>query len=120
MILRSWWCVLHALLAAAVALAGVPATFKALAFLALVGHAVVRRPRGAPRLIHVATDGSCAVPEWQTGNRKLGRGTLVCPFWIKLDLGPDQRQRYIFLFADQVGPHEWRRLRALLTRSQCE
>lgn len=108
------------LLAAAVVLVAIPAVFKALALLALAGHAAVRRPRAEPRVIHVAADGSCAVPEWHTGSRALGAGTLICPFWIKLDLGAGLRQRYILLFADQIAAHEWRRLRALLERSQPE
>lgn len=113
-LLRAWWCALHALLAAAILLAGMPMALKAILLAALVGHGAVRRPRPGPTVIHVAADGSCDVPEWRTGNLSLGAGTLVCPFWIKLDLGRGIRQRYIFLFADQVGPDDWRRLRALL------
>jgi hypothetical protein len=118
--LRVWWCALHALLAAAVALIGVPVIVKALAFLALLCHAAVRRPCASPRVLHVAADGSCAVPEWRTGNCGLGPRTLLCPFWLRLDLGRGFRQRYIFLFADQVAPHEWRRVRALLRRASSE
>lgn len=115
--LWAWWCALHALLATATLLVAAPAAVKVLALLALAGHAVVRRPRAAPSTIHVAADGSCAVPEWRTGNCRLGAGTLICPFWVKLDLGPGLRRRYILLIADQVGPLQWRRLRAVLRRA---
>ena len=119
-LLRGWWCALHALLAAAVLLAGVPVALKALLCVALAAHAAVRRPRRGPTVIRVAGDGSCDVPEWRTGNRGLGAGTLICPFWIKLDLGRGLPRRYIFLFVDQVAPDDWRRLRALLARRGSE
>lgn len=118
--LRAWWCGLHALLAVAAALVAVPATVKAVTVLALVGHAVVRRPRAAPRVLHFTADGSCAVPEWQTPPRRLGPATLICPYWIRLHLNPGLGERYISLFADQVSSHEWRRLRALLARAPSE
>lgn len=111
---------MHALLAAAVVLVALPAVLKPLALLALFSHAAVRRPRSAPSVIHVAADGSCAVPEWRTAARRLGPGTLICPFWIRLDLNPGPGQRYILLFADQVAPREWRRLRAWLERLRLE
>jgi hypothetical protein len=113
---RAWWWSLHALLALAVALLAAPALLKALAFAGLVGHAAARRPRAGPRTIELGPDGCCAVPEWDTGRRGLGPGTLVAPFWVRLDLGPGVRRRYIFLFADQVEAAEWQRVRALLFR----
>ncbi len=102
------------MLAAALLLSGAPVALKALSLAALAGHAAWRRPRRTPTAIHFAADGSCAVPQWQTGNLRLGAGTLICPFWIKLDLGRGVRRRYIFLFVDQVAPDDWRRLCALL------
>ena len=68
----------------------------------------------------VSADGFCVVPEWQTGRTPLGSRTLVCPFWVRLDLGPGSRQRDILLIADQLRPDEWRRLRALLARARGE
>ncbi len=118
--LRLWWYGLHLLLAVAAALVAVPTPVKALTLLALVGHAVARRPGGAPSVIQFAADGSCAVPEWETPSRPLGPATLICPYWIRLHVNPGRGQRYILLFADQVTTHEWRRLRALLARTQSE
>ena len=74
------------------------------------------RPR--PGLVLVAEDGVCTVPEWQAGPRPLGARTLVCPFWVRLDLGAGPWRRDILLVADQVRPDEWRRLRALLARAR--
>ena len=115
-----WWLALHALLAAAAALVGWPAPVKVLAVIAIVAHCVARRPPIAPALVVVSADGFCVVPEWQTGRMPLGSRTLVCPFWVRLDLGPGSRQRDILLIADQLRPDEWRRLRALLARARGE
>jgi len=109
---------LHVLLAAAAVLVGWPASMKTLAVLAIVGHGVVRRPLASPGLVVVAEDGCCVVPEWHTGRRPFGPRTLMCPFWIRLDLGKGLRRRDILLIADQVPPEEWRRLRALLARTR--
>jgi hypothetical protein len=119
-VLSVWWCLLHALLCAAVALVGWPVPFKLLALVAVVGHAVMRVPGASPRVLQVSEDGSCVVPEWKTGSRPLGARTLVCPFWVRLDLGTGPWPRDILLFADQMRPDEWRRLRALLLRTSCE
>ena len=116
--LWAWWVALHALLVAAVALVAGPEAIKALAVVAIVGHGVARRPRGSPGLVVVAADGSCAVPEWSTGRRPIGPRTLLCPFWVRLDLGKGPWQRDLLLIADQVPPEDWRRLRALLARTR--
>jgi hypothetical protein len=118
--LWAWWGALHVLLAAAAALVGWPASLEALALVAIVAHGLSRRPPASPKLIVVSEDGFCAVPEWQTGRRPLGDRTLVCLFWVRLDLGQDLRQRDILLIADQLRPEEWRRLRALLARTRGE
>ncbi|HSC14902.1 MAG TPA: protein YgfX [Gammaproteobacteria bacterium] len=115
-----WWGLLHALLGAASVLVGWPVPLKVLAFAAVVGHGVLRRPAAAPRVVHFTADGCCAVPEWKTGSRPLAARTLVCPFWVRLDLGMGPWPRDILLIADQMRPDEWRRLRALLLRTSCE
>jgi hypothetical protein len=89
-----------------------------LAVLAIVAHGVIRRPLGRPRLVVVTADGFCAVPEWHTGRRPIGPRTLLCPFWVRLDLGRGPWRRDILLIADQVRPEDWRRLRALLARTR--
>jgi hypothetical protein len=116
-LLGLWWCLLHGLLVAAVALVGWPLLPKGLALAAVLSHAVLRRPAAAPRLVLV--DGSaCAVPEWQTGLRPLGGRTLVAPFWVRLDLGRGPWRRDLILLVDQLEPQEWRRLRAALARGR--
>jgi hypothetical protein len=111
---------LHALLIAASCLLGFAVPFKLLAAAAVAGHGVLRRPRVPPRVVIVTADGSYAVPEWASQLRPLGRRTLVCPFWIRLDVGAPGRQRDILLLVDQLTPEAWRRLRALLMRMRCD
>jgi hypothetical protein len=115
-----WWFLLHALLGIAFALVGWAVPFRWLAIVAVVGHCVVRRPAVPPRTVVVAEGGRCVVPEWNTGARALGPRTLVSPFWVRLDLGRGPWRRDLLLFADQVRPEAWRRLRALLLRARCE
>ena len=119
-VLWAWWTLLHALLAVAFALTGWPISVRVLAIAAVAGHAVVRRPRPSPRVVQFGEDGRCVVPEWDVGARPLGARTLVCPFWVRLDLGMGPSRRDILLLADQMRPEEWRRLRALLLRISCE
>jgi hypothetical protein len=111
-----WWWSLHAVLVGAALLVSLPIAGRLLVALAIVVHALARRPAAAPALVIVGEDGVCVVPEWGTGRRPLGSRTLVCPFWVRLDLGKGLPQRDILLIADQVAPQEWRRLRALLAR----
>jgi hypothetical protein len=115
-----WWWSLHALLLMAAWLLGVAILLKLLAAAAIVGHAALRRPSAPPRLVIVSADGCCVVPEWGDTQWALGARTVVCPFWIRLDvrLGPTRRD--ILLFADQVPPDAWRRVRALLMRIRCD
>lgn len=116
--LWAWWVALHVLLAAALALVAAPEAIKVLAAVAIVAHGVARRPRARPRLVVVTADGFCAVPEWDTGRRPIGSRTLLCPFWVRLDLGRGPWRRDILLIADQVPAEDWRRLRALLARTR--
>lgn len=109
---------LHVLLATATLLVGWAASMKALAVLAIVVHGVVRRPPASPGLVVVTEGGCCVVPEWRTGKRPFGSRTLMCPFWIRLDLGKGSWRRDILLVADQIPAEDWRRLRALLARTR--
>jgi hypothetical protein len=119
-VLWAWWALLHVLLVAAVVLLGSPAWIKLLAGLAIVIHGFVRRPPPSPGVVMVAEGGLCGVPEWFRGLRPLGARTLMCPFWVSLDLGAGPWRRDLLLVADQVGSAEWRRLRALLSRVRCD
>jgi hypothetical protein len=116
-LLSLWWYLLHGLLVAAVALVGWPFVPKAVALAAVFGHAMLRRPAAAPGLV-LLDGGACAVPEWQTGMRPLGRRTLVAPFWVRLDLGRGPWRRDLVLLVDQLQPEQWRRLRAALVRER--
>jgi hypothetical protein len=116
--LSAWWWSLHVLLLAASALIGIAMAIKLLVAAAIVAHAALRRPLAPPKLVIVTADGFCDVPEWGSKRWPLGAGTLVCPFWIRLELGPTRRD--IVLVADQVRPEAWRRLRALLMRMRCD
>ncbi|HET7608287.1 MAG TPA: protein YgfX [Gammaproteobacteria bacterium] len=119
-VLCLWWVMLHVLIGAAFALVGWPVVWRGIAIVAVVVHAVVRRPPPSPSTVIVAEGGTCAIPEWNTGMRPLGARTLICPFWIRLDLEAGPWRRDILLVVDQVRPEEWRQLRALLNRARCE
>jgi hypothetical protein len=108
------------LLVVTAAAVGWPPAIKVLCVIAVAAHGVARRPRESPRRIVLTADGSCIVPEWNTGPRPLGARTFVCPLWIRLDLGAGQKRRDILLLGDQVSPEAWRRLRALLARTRCD
>ncbi len=108
------------MLVAAVMLVGVPWVIKALLIGAAAAHGILRRLPPSPPAVTVTEDGFCAVPEWHAGRSPLGARTLVCPFWVRLDLGEGPARRDIVLIADQVRPEEWRRLCALLSRVRCD
>jgi len=114
-----WWCGLHALLAAAAVLVGVPWFARGAALVGIVGHAIARRPRAVPGRIVLAADGHCTVPEWHDGRVRLGARTLVCPYWIRLDCDAGSWRRDLVLFADQLDSREWARLCAFLARMRC-
>jgi hypothetical protein len=119
-LLTVWWLALHALLAAAAWLAGIAVPFKILATAAIVSHALLRRPSASPALLIVSGDGFCVVPEWDASRWPLGARSLVCPFWIRLELRLGPKRRDILLLADQVPPETWRQLRSLLMRMRCD
>jgi hypothetical protein len=89
-----------------------------LGFVAVVGHALLRRPEQTPPLVLLAEGGACAVPDWRTGMRPLGPRTIVAPFWARLDLGEGTPQRELLLIADQLAPEDWRHLNAVLSRAR--
>jgi hypothetical protein len=100
-------------------LVGVPWSVRGIALLAVVLHALARRPRPQPKRIVVTADANCAVPEWQARPLRLGARTLVCPYWIRLECDAGSWRRDLVLFADQLDSAEWARLRALLARTRC-
>jgi hypothetical protein len=115
-LLWAWWLALHTLLCAAVLLTGVPWQARLAGVAAVLGHAALRRPRRSPSPILVSANAECAVPDWYAGSRALGARTVVCPYWIRLDLGTGLTRHDILLCADQLGRDEWARLRGLLAR----
>jgi len=114
----AWWCALHALLVAAALLVGWPWALRLAALVAVAGHAIVRWPRATPASVLVYSDATCLVPKGGPRPIALGPRTVVCAYWIRLDLGVDLPQRDILLVIDQVGPDQWARLRALLERAR--
>ena len=115
-----WWCGLHLLLAAVAVLVGVPWPARAAALVAVVGHAIARRPRAPPGRIVLTGDAHCTVPEWHAGRLRRGTRTLVCPYWVTLDCDAGFWRRDLVLFADQLGAEDWARLRAFLARMGCD
>jgi hypothetical protein len=110
---------LHAVLAAAALLVAWPWAVRSLLAIAVLAHGIVRRPCRPPSLIVLGNDGGCVVPDWSQDRLRLGAGTLVCAYWVRLAFGAGPPQRDIVLFADQLQPREWARLRALLLRLRC-
>jgi hypothetical protein len=113
-----WWLALHVLLAVAALLTAWPWPIRLAATLTVLGHGAARRPRPSPGLILIGADAHCAVPDWYPGRLALGPRTVVCPYWIRLDLGTGLEQRDIVLCIDQLRPDEWARLCGLLDRAR--
>jgi hypothetical protein len=111
---------LHALLVAAALLVAWPLASRVVALAAIAAHAVARRPRATPVSVLVGSDATCLVPEWGVSRAPLGPRTVVCAYWIRLDVGVVPPRRDILLFIDQLGPDQWARLRALLERARCD
>jgi hypothetical protein len=110
-----WWLGLHALLLGAAALVGWPWWCRALAMLAVGGHALGRWP-ATPGLLLVASDGSCSVPELGLHWLEPAPGTRLTAYWISLSLGKGRRRRDILLWVDQIDTTSWVRLTARLLR----
>jgi len=111
---------LHLLLAAADFLVAWPLVAQLAALAVIAGHAVVGRPQPTPSPIIVAADATWLIPQWCPDHAPLGPRTLVCPYWINLDLGIGPPRRDIVLFIDQLDVRQWALLRALLNRARCD
>jgi hypothetical protein len=107
-------------LAAAVLLVAWPLALRLAALVIVVVDAVARRPPAAPASLIVGSDATCLVPEWSSSRMPLGRRTVVCAYWIRLDVGSGSARRDILLFIDQLGLEQWALLRALLERARCD
>jgi hypothetical protein len=81
----------------------------------LAVHAVVRRPRAAPRLV-CRSDGRWAVPALGLAGLTLGRRTRYTTLWVRLSFVGPPRSLDIVLLADQVDPESWRKLQTHLRR----
>jgi hypothetical protein len=119
-LLSLWWCALHALLVAAALLVAWPSALRIAALALIAAHAVARWPRVTPVSVLVGADATCLVPEWGIGRAPLGPRTIVCTYWLRLDVGVGPLRRDLLLFTDQLGPDEWARLRAALERARCD
>ena len=111
---------MHLLLAAADFLVAGPLAVQLAALAVIAGHAVVGRPQPTPSPIIVAADATWLIPQWRTHRVPLGPRTLVCTYWINLDLGMGPRRHDIVLFIDQLDGRQWAQLRALLNRARCD
>jgi hypothetical protein len=111
---------LHLLLAAADFLVAWPLVAQLAALVVIAGHAIVRRPEPTPSPIIVAADATWLIPRWCSHRAPLGRRTLVCSYWINLDLGMGPPRRDIVLFIDQLDGRQWAQLCALLHRARCD
>jgi hypothetical protein len=107
---------LHGLLLGAATLVGAAWWLKGLAVLAVVVHAVVRRPAATPSPILVAEDGSCRVPALEAAWLVPGPRTRLAAHWLRLSLVGGARPRDILLCVDQVDAAGWARLNARLRR----
>jgi hypothetical protein len=110
----------HALLVASVLLVAWPCLSKLAALFVIAVHAAVRRPRSNHLSIIVAEDATWYVPFSSTGKARLGPRTVVCPYWVALDLGSGAPRRNLVIFIDQLDADQWARLRALLGRARCD
>jgi hypothetical protein len=111
---------LHLVLIAADFLVAWPLAAQLSTLAAIACHCAVRRPQPTPRLIIVGADATFVVPEWSLDRAPLGPRTVVCVFWIRLDLGMGPARRDLLLFADQLDAEHWARLRGLLGRARCD
>ena len=118
MLLWGWWLALHCLLALATLLTAGSWPIRLAVVLGVLGHGVARRPRRLPRLILVDVEARIAVPDWDLAELTLGARTVVCPYWVRLDLGTRLGRRDILLCIDQLAPDEWARLCGLLGRAR--
>jgi hypothetical protein len=100
-------------------LVAAPPLLRLALLLALAAHASARRPRPMPAAIVIGADGTCLIPDWGTADLPLGPRTLVCAWWVRLELGTGLRRRELLLFADQLSVADWARLRARLQRTRC-
>jgi hypothetical protein len=111
---------LHSLLVAAALLVAWPSVFRIAAVALVAAHAVARWPRATPVSVLVGSDATCLVPEWGVSRAPLGPRTIMCTYWLRLDLGVGPLRRDLLLFIDQLGPDQWAQLRALLERARCD
>jgi hypothetical protein len=108
---------LHVLLWAAAATIGVPWPWRVLAALAVLGHALARRPAVPPATLAVGADGSWHLPEVGRGGFMVGPGTRLAAHWIRVDLRAGAERLDILLLVDQLDREDWARLSARLRRT---
>lgn len=110
----------HGIVATAITLADVPGYVKLLMLLAALLSAVCARPRGCPRL-HMAADGSWAVPEAAPGDLRILPGTQFTQWWALLHLGhADGRRLRLRVWRDAFAPQDWRRISIVLHEHRCD
>jgi Membrane-bound toxin component of toxin-antitoxin system len=103
-----------AVLGAAVVLVAAPPYVKALLAVGVLAYGIGCWPRRGPRLVR-GSDGRWAVPARGLRDLTLGPGTLYTRQWVRLRLIDARGGGHCELvWADALGPREWRRLWLLL------
>jgi hypothetical protein len=116
-VLWLWWLALHVLLASTALSVGWPWLPKVAAIVALVAHAVWRRPLSVRSVIEVGADGACRIPGISAEPFAPTSRTRLAPFWVRVVARNEGDAVDILLVADQLDSRDWRRLIAILRRA---
>lgn len=111
------WAGLHLLLLGAATAAALPWTAWTGVVLAVLVHAFGRRPELAPPLLALTPDGSWYSAGHGLSPFALGPGSVLAPYWLRLDLRSASARLNIVLVRDQIDEETWRRLSAVLRRA---
>jgi hypothetical protein len=112
----AWWLALHGVLLAAAAAVGAPPLAKLLAGVAVLAHALARRPARASLRLVWHEDGRWSVPERGLESLELAPGTRYTSLWVRLVLRGADGPLEVVLLSCQVRPAAWSALQARLRR----
>jgi hypothetical protein len=112
-----WWCVLHALPAAAVLLVTSWPILAAAIVAGLTCHALRRFPRQLPPVLLRRRDGSWSLPQRGITGLTLASGSVLAWNWVRLVLSDGRCRHVVLLVRDQIDSHAWRALQARLRQT---
>lgn len=112
--LRIWWCLLHALPAAAVLLSALPPLPAIAITAALLINGAWRFPRQRPPVLLRRRDGNWSLPRQGRMRLTLASGSMVAWQWVRLVLTDGRCRHVVLLLRDQVDAETWRALQARL------